>query len=175
MTRQALLLAIKDAAYLEGNFITRSGKPTTYYIDKYLFSTKPEILKNIAEGLLPLLPPADSYDRIGVPELGAVPIGAALSILANKPFFIVRKATKDYGTKRLIEGQFNPGETVVMVEDVLTTGGAILQACDVVRGAGLKTTQVLGIINREEGATEALQAQGLTLTSLFTRSDFNSL
>jgi orotate phosphoribosyltransferase len=174
-TRLDVLKEIKKAAYLEGEFVTRAGKKTNYYIDKYLFETLPHILEPLAEEIAKLLPDPSTYDRLAAPELGSVPITSVVSIKVNKPFVIVRKKTKDYGTKRLIEGKINPGETVVVIEDILTTGGAVLQACDVLRDENVNILEIIGIINREEGAAENIAAKGLTHQNVFTKTELLSV
>jgi orotate phosphoribosyltransferase len=171
----SLLKALKQAAFLEGNFITRSGKPTTYYIDKYLFETKPEILDPLCEALASLFPSPETYDRIAAPELGAVSLAALLSVKLKKPFVIVRKSDKGYGTKRLIEGEFKAGDRVAVIEDILTTGGAVMQACDVLKSENIHVTCIIGVINREEGAFENLFAAGYTtVKALFTTTDLKT-
>ena len=171
----ALLKGIKAAAYLEGDFVTRAGKPTTYYIDKYRFETDPVLLDAVTDALVALFPSSDSYDRIAGPELGAVPLAAVLSVKLKKPFVIVRKEPKGYGTSNQIEGPFDSGDRVVMVEDILTTGGAVLKASLAAVAAGLTVVQIIGVINREEGAVENLAAAGFSsVTSLFTRRDLQS-
>jgi orotate phosphoribosyltransferase len=170
----SLLKRVKETAYLEGNFITRAGKPTTYYIDKYLFSTQPDVLKALGSALAASLPPLDSFDRIAAPELGAVALAAAVAMEVGKPFIIVRKKTKDYGTQKRLEGKAIEGETVVMIEDILTTGGAVLQACESVTEAGLKVKAIVGVINREEGAFENIQKAGYPVSALFTTTDLRS-
>jgi orotate phosphoribosyltransferase len=172
MTNTNLVQKVKKAAYLEGDFVTRAGKKTNYYIDKYLFETTPELLEPISEELAKLFPAPDKYDRIAAPELGAVPLAAVVSIKLNKPFIIVKKETKEYGTKRPIEGKFNPGERVVVLEDVLTTGGAVLRACDILKKEDLKVIDVIGVINREEGARENIAEIGLTMQALISKTDF---
>lgn len=162
-----LLKRIKEVAYLEGEFITRSGKPTHYYIDKYKFETLPDILDNIATELVPLFPSSADYDRIAAPELGAVPVAAVLSVKLKKPFVIVKKAAKEYGTKNLIEGTYKKGDRVVILEDILTTGGAALRAYDILKAEGLHVLGVVGVINREEGADQAIKEKGIFLASLF--------
>jgi orotate phosphoribosyltransferase len=166
-----LVKKVKDVAFLTGNFTTRAGKKTTYYIDKYLFETQPEVLDAITTALLSLLPPADSYDRLAAPELGGVALAAALSIKANKPFVIVRKGSKGYGTEKLIEGAINPNERIVLIEDVLTTAGAALKACDVLLNESCTIVDIIGVINREEGAMENIAAKGLTGKALITTSN----
>ncbi len=170
-----LLASLKYAAYLEGEFVTRSGKPTTYYIDKYLFETKPEILNPLCDALALLFPPSDSYDRIAAPELGAVSLAALLSVKLNKPFVIVRKSDKGYGTRRLIEGEFHPKERMVVIEDILTTGGAVMQACDVLKSESVNIVRIVGVINRQEGAFENLHNAGYSdVKALFTTADLKS-
>jgi orotate phosphoribosyltransferase len=175
MDSETLLRRLKAVAYLEGEFITRSGSKTNYYIDKYLFSTQPDILAALGKTLAALMPEPDSYDRIGAPELGAVAIAAAVAIEVQKPFLIVRKQSKEYGTKRMIEGAHHKGERLVMIEDILTTGGAVLQACQTAEDEGLHVSHILGVINREEGADENIKKRGYALTSLFTRSQLHSV
>lgn len=174
MHNLALCKQIKAAAFLEGEFTTRAGKKTSYYIDKYLFETKPEILDPLADALATLFPASDTYDRIGAPELGAVPIAALLSVKLKKPFIIVRKNPKEYGTTNLLEGEARKGERVVVVEDILTTGGAVLKACKGLEDNGLIITQIIGIINREEGAFENIKNAGHTVIALFTSSDLKA-
>ena len=173
-SKQDLLHLVKEAAYLEGDFTTRAGKKTSYYIDKYLFETRPDILESLAHHLLPLLPPSDTYDRIAAPELGAVSIAAVLSVVAQKPFVIVRKANKDYGTQKMIEGTFNSGEKVVIVEDILTTGGAALAASEVLLKEGATVLSIVGVVNREEGAIENILAKGFEVEALYTSSELKA-
>ena len=171
ISKESLISLIKEAAYLEGDFTTRAGKKTTYYIDKYLFETKPHILKPLAEHIAALCPDPSTYDRLAAPELGAVPITALVSTLVNKPFVIVRKGNKGYGTQKLIEGDINEGEKVIVIEDILTTAGAVLNACDVLDQANVKINHIVGIINREEGADEAIAARGYTSSSLIYKTE----
>lgn len=171
INRLDLLKKIKAAAFLEGEFVTRAGKKTNYYIDKYLFETKPEILDAVTDSIKELLPPLDSFDRIGAPELGAVALAALTAVKVNKPFLIVKKQSKDYGTQRLIEGEFKPGERIVVLEDVLTTGGAVLKAVDVLLANQLKIIDIIGVINREEGAFENISQKGFSVKALFNKTE----
>src|SRR5262249_1190733 len=111
---------IVAAAYLRGDFVLSSGAHSNYYLDKYLFETKPGILRRVAAFLAELVPPGT--DRIAGPELGAVALATALSLEVGLPFVISRRAAKDYSTSKLIEGELYPGERVIVVEDVITTG-----------------------------------------------------
>lgn len=171
MRKAEVLKRIKQAAYLEGDFTTRAGHKTTYYIDKYLFETVPEILEPLAQELALLFPPAHIYDRIAAPELGAVSLGAVLSVILKKPFLIVKKQAKDYGTQRLIEGKFSPAERVMVIEDILTTGGAVLRACDILEQNQLSIVGIVGVLNREEGAMENIAKRNIPTQALFSRTD----
>lgn len=169
-----LIRRVKSAAYLEGEFVTRAGKKTNYYIDKYLFSTDPSILEPLAIALAKLLPDAATYDRIAAPELGAVALAAAVSLVAKKPFVIVRKGDKGYGTNKLMEGLVSAGEKVVVLEDVITTGGAVLKACDVLKANKIEIVKLIGVINREEGGIENIQAAGYAVDALITTTDLRA-
>lgn len=166
-----LLKAIKKAAFLEGDFITRAGKKTNYYIDKYLFETDPYILDLLATEIVKILPDPSTYDRLAAPELGAVAIAAAVAIKVKKPFCIVKKQSKEYGTQKLIEGLCQSGEKMVILEDILTTGGAALRACDILIEKGIQIVELIGVINREEGADENIKAKGIRYKALFSRTD----
>jgi len=168
MTKQELGKAILKAAYLEGDFVLRSGKRSKYYLDKYLFGTKPQILGAIAGEMAKVLP--KSTQRIGGTVLGAVTLATALSLKTGIPAIIVRKAEKDYGTQKLIEGEWKPGEKVTLVEDVVTTGGAALEAAESLKKMGLDVLGVIAVIDREEGGGEAFAAKGVNFQSLFTKT-----
>ena len=169
-----LAKAIKEVAYLEGDFTTRSGKKTSYYIDKYRFETKPDILKEIAAQIAQKLPDSKKYDYLAAPELGGVAIAAAVSIAVNKPFLIVRKKSKGYGTANLIEGPYTKNQTAIMLEDVITTGGAVLTACDILKENKIHVTHIITVIDREEGASETIESNGYTIDRLLTTSDLKN-
>ncbi len=157
-----------DASYLEGDFLLRSGRRSRFYLDKYLFSTQPDLLRDIATGLAAKLPAHEPFDLLAGPELGAVAIVAAVSLASRKPFVIVRKGKKGYGTDKAMEGRSTPGQRVVMVEDVVTSGGAALEAADRLREAGLEVATLLCVVDREEGGREQIEAKGLVFDPLFT-------
>lgn len=171
MDKKELGNLIKEAAYLEGDFILRSGKRSKYYLDKYLFSTKPRILKPLAEEISRALPQDQEYDYLAGPELGAVAIVSAVSLVVNKPFIIVRKAEKEYGTKKLFEGQLEKGKKVVIIEDVLTTGGAALKSAVLLRDWGANVVEIIGVVDREEGARENIEKEGFKMKAVFTKSE----
>jgi orotate phosphoribosyltransferase len=156
------------ASYLEGDFLLRSGRRSRFYLDKYLFSTQPDLLRDIAAGLAQKLPAREPFELLAGPELGAVAIVAAVSLTSGKPFVIVRKGAKGYGTDKAMEGRAEPGQRVVMIEDVVTSGGAALMAVDNLREAGLVVDTLLCVVDREEGGREQIEAKGLAFDPLFT-------
>lgn len=146
----------------------RSGRRSNVYFDKYLFETRPSILRRLGHHLAGLVPPGTQ--RLAAPELGAVLLGGAVSMEADLPLVIVRKETKEYGTSRLLEGRLEVGERVTVIEDVLTTGGEAIKAAARLRDAGATVLKLIAVLDREEGAAANLQAAGLDYTPLFTRS-----
>lgn len=171
MQKAGLIKAIKSCAYLEGDFVTRAGNPTHYYIDKYLFSTNPDTLAPLVDAIVSLLPSPSDYDRLAAPELGAVPIAAVLSVAVKKPFVIVKKESKGYGTQKVVEGTHHPGERMVVIEDIITTGGAALRACEVLSTLGMSVVQVIGVIDREEGGLANLSDHGFRTKALISRTE----
>ncbi len=171
MDKAELAKKVRAAAFLEGDFTLRSGRKSKYYIDKYLFGTKPEILKPLAKELAKLLPPADTYDRLAGPELGAITITTILACEVNKPFVLVRKAPKGYGTDKVFEGELKKGEKVILIEDILTTAGAAIEAATRLRDFGVEILEIIGVVDREEGAAENAQKAGFKLQALFRKSD----
>ena len=157
-----------EASYLEGDFVLRSGRHSKFYLDKYLFSTQPDLLRDIAAGLAEKLSAYEPFDVLAGPELGAVAIVAAVSLAYGKPFLIVRKGEKGYGTSKTLEGRAEPGQRVVMIEDVVTSGGAAIMAAQRLREAGLEVPVLLCVVDREEGGREQIEAQKLVFDPLFT-------
>jgi orotate phosphoribosyltransferase len=167
--RSALGRAIVEAAYLEGDFVLSSGARSNYYLDKYLFETRPEILRPLARALAGILPPG--IDRLAGTELGAVALATALSLETDLPFVIARKGIKEYSTARQIEGLLRPGERVAVVEDVITSGAQAIKAAQLVAAAGAIPTAILAVVDREEGGAEKIAAASFELRALFTRAD----
>jgi len=157
------------AAWLEGDFVLSSGRRSNYYLDKYLFETQPGILRRIGRHLGELVP-AETR-RLAAPELGAVLLGAAVSLELDLPLVLVRKQAKEYGTQRSIEGVLEAGDRVAMIEDVLTTGGEAIRAIEKVRAAGAAVVGLVAVLDREEGAAEQLHRLGVPFTPLFRKSD----
>jgi orotate phosphoribosyltransferase len=171
MTKEELGKLIKEAALLKGEFILRSGRKSNYYFDKYLFETKPEVLAPLTKELAKLLPPLTSFQRLAGPELGAVALVTALSLETKKPFIIVRKEEKLHGTSKMMEGEIFKGEKVVLIEDILTTAGAAIASADKLKHSGIEVVMMIGVLDREEGAREAIAAAGYAFRSLFTKSE----
>jgi orotate phosphoribosyltransferase len=164
--------AIRDHALLEGDFVLRSGRRSRWYLDKYRFETLPEVLGPLGERIAAAVRAADpDAIRIAAPELGAVALGAAASLASGLPFLIVRKQAKDYGTANTIEGVWEPGDRVCLVEDVVTSGGAALEAVEALREAGLECRSAVCVVDREEGGVDALARRAVRLRPLFRASD----
>lgn len=158
-----------NAAYLRGDFVLSSGLRSSYYFDKYLFETKPGILRRVAAMIAAMVPP--EADRLGGPELGAVALTAAVSLETGLPFVILKKQAKGYGTSKAIEGELYERERVVVVEDILTTGGEAIRAANTVTEAGAEVLMILAVIDREQGAQENLTAAGFKSKALFSRTE----
>ena len=131
-----LAAALVEHAYLEGDFLLRSGKRSRYYLDKYRFETRPELLRPLGERIAAIVREhAPDAMRLAAPELGAVALAAAASLDSGLPFLIVRKEAKEYGTANRLEGPYEEGECVCLVEDVVTSGGALLESIEALRGS----------------------------------------
>jgi orotate phosphoribosyltransferase len=173
VTREELARRVAERALLHGDFVLRSGRRSSVYLDKYRFETDPALLGPIGAELAALAAVANepAPHRLAGPELGAVPLAAATALATGIPFLIVRKAAKDYATEGLIEGVFEAGERVLVIEDVVTTGGALIAAVGALRAAGLDVRRALCVLDREEGGAEGLAAVGVRLDPLFRRAD----
>jgi orotate phosphoribosyltransferase len=168
--RQSLGRDLVAAAVLRGDFTLRSGQKSTWYLDKYRLTTDPQLLTRIVDGLATLLP-ADNegIDRIAGTALGAVPLATALSLWSGLPSVFVRvDAAKDHGTAKAIEGVLSQGDRVLLVEDVVTTGGASLTAVDLLQSAGAHVVQVVAVVDREQGGREQFAGRQVPFASLFT-------
>ena len=169
MTRDQLIKRICDVALLRGEFTLRSGRKSNYYLDKYRFETQPDVLAELGKLFASKIP--SHVNRIAGPELGAVALAAAASLASGKPFVIVRNQKKGYGTGKLVEGIFEPGEMLVIVEDIMTTGGQVVEAARTIEAAGLKVKKIIGVIDRLEGARANIEGAGYVFESLFTTLD----
>lgn len=171
MDKAQLAASIKQAAYLEGDFVLRSGKRSKYYLDKYLFCSRPDILAELGRLFAEKIEAVGEVDVIAGPELGAVALAASASLACGKPFAIVRKAKKDYATGKLIEGAPVASKRVVLVEDIGTTAGAALEAAKTLTDAGATVVKLIFAIDRMEGARENVQAAGYEFDSLLSKED----
>jgi orotate phosphoribosyltransferase len=166
--REELAAALREHAYLEGDFVLRSGRRSSYYLDKYRFETRPDLLAALGAQIAAAVAEHEpNAVRIAGPELGAVALAAAASLVSGLPFLIVRKETKGYGTANRLEGVFEEGERVCLVEDVVTSGGAAVAALEVLREAGLECRIAVCVVDREEGGVDALARRGARLVPLF--------
>jgi orotate phosphoribosyltransferase len=159
---------IKKCARLTGRFTLRSGKVSDTYFDKYQFEADPILLRSIAEEMRRLVPP--DIEVLAGLEMGGVPIVTMLSNATGIPAAFIRKHPKEYGTCRYAEGATLVGRRFILVEDVVTSGGAILDALGKLKADGLWPEGVICVIDRETGGRDALAAAGVTLAPLFTFS-----
>ena len=171
MDHAALAKRVKEVALLEGDFTLRSGKKSKIYFDKYLFETQPDVLEAMGQEIARRLPPGTH--RIAGPELGAVALAAAASLASRVPFFIVRNAKKDYGTAKTIEGKLEKGENVVLVEDIVTTGGQVVEAIKNITAAGATVTKVIVALDRLEGGKDNIlqAAPHVAYEPILTKAD----
>ena len=171
-TRQELAQQIYRTSNIHGHFTLRSGITSNEYFDKYLFEGDPRLLRAIAEVMRPLIP--EGVDALAGLELGGVPIATVLSQLTGLPTLFVRKQAKTYGTCKLAEGGEIAGRTLVIVEDVVTSGGQIIESARELRELGADIPRVVCVIDREQGGAENLQAEGLEFFPLLTMSEIKA-
>ncbi len=160
---------IYDTAHITGEFTLRSGAKSNEYFDKYLFEANPELLKDIALAMVKLVPPG--VDALAGLEMGGIPIATMLSQLTGLPVLYVRKKAKDYGTCKIAEGGTVKGRKLLIVEDVVTSGGAILDAAKALRAEGAELAHVVCVIDRESGGPANLANADLILSPLFSMSE----
>lgn len=168
-TRERLARRIRSRAHMTGQFVLRSGDTSTEYFDKYMFEADPPLLWDIAEAMAPLVP--NDVDALAGLELGGVPLAVVLSQVTGLPTRFVRRQAKEYGTARLAEGGGIAGQRLLIVEDVITTGGQVRAAAAALRERGAIVDQVVCVIDREAGGAENLAADHLKLSALFTASE----
>jgi orotate phosphoribosyltransferase len=165
-----------ERALLEGDFVLRSGKRSSWYLDKYRFETEPGILRELGHALAGAVGDFEpDAIRLAAPALGAVALAASASLTSDLPFIIVRGEAKEYGTAKRIEGPFDPGELVCLLEDVVTTGGALAEAVSALREEGLVVRTAVCVVDREEGGSDALARVGVRLRALFRASELPEL
>ncbi len=169
MNKSELAKEIYRASNITGKFKLRSGKYSNEYFDKYLFESDPRILNAIAVHLSQFVD--QNFDALAGLEMGGIPIATALSLKIGKPCLFIRKKAKEYGTCKIAEGGAVESKTLIIIEDVVTSGGAVLDAANALRKLGAKVDNVFCVIDREDNGKENLNQAGLRLFSLFTKSE----
>lgn len=168
----ALARDVDALCRLTGTFTLRSGQVADTYFDKYLFESDPALLRRVAERMVDLLP--EDTELLGGLELGGVPIATMVSSLTGRPALFVRKKAKEYGTCKLAEGPDVAGRRVTLVEDVITTGGAVRDATRALREAGAVVGTVVCAIDRSPEGEDPLADVGLEVRSVLTRADLDA-
>ena len=169
MDRTELIARICATALLRGTFTLRSGRVSQYYLDKYLFETQPDILRQLGQCFAEHVD--DSIARLAGAELGGIPLVTAASLATGKPTVLIRNQRKGYGTAKQLEGALEPGDRVLFVEDVVTTGGQLLEGAQVLRDAGAEVAKIVAVVDRQEGGRANIEAAGFVFESLFTKTD----
>jgi orotate phosphoribosyltransferase len=168
-SRPELARKIFDVAHLTGEFLLRSGKTSNEYFDKYQFESRPELLREIARAMLPLLP--KDTELLGALEMGGIPIATAISLESGIAVTFVRKKAKDYGTCKFAEGPPIKGRRITLIEDVITTGGQVALSCADLKSEGAIVENVLCVIDRSQGDYAKITDAGLKLHALFTMAE----
>ena len=169
MDDKKLIQRLCEAALLRGEFTLRSGRKSKYYLDKYLFETQPDILHALGERFAKHID--GTIDRLAGAELGAIPLVTAAALATGKPTVLIRNQKKDYGTAKQLEGRLENGDRVLLVEDIVTTGGQLLEAAKVLQEAGAKVVKIVAVVDRQEGGREAIEKAGFVFAALFTKTE----
>jgi len=167
--RPALARAIRERSKLTGTLVLRSGATSNTYFDKYLFESDPRLLRAIAEHMAALVPPGT--DLLCGLELGGIPVVTMLSQVTGLPCVFLRKRAKEYGTRKYAEGPALAGRRLLLVEDVVSSGGAIVDQVRMLESDGIRADQAVCVIDRRPAGQDALTDAGVTLTALFTMSE----
>lgn len=169
MNDAALIQRIRETAILHGDFTLRSGRKSKYYLDKYQLETQPEILRALGERFAERI--GAKVDRLAGAELGGIPLVTVTALATGKPIIFIRNQKKDYGTAKQLEGALRVGDLVVLLEDVATTGGQVLEAAKVIEQGGAKVDRIIAAVDRQEGARENVEAAGYVFEALLTKKD----
>jgi orotate phosphoribosyltransferase len=169
MDKLELAARIAETAVLRGQFTLRSGRTSTWYIDKYRFSTKPDILRSLGGMIAASIP--EGTTLLAGAELGGIPLVTTAAMAADLPCLFVRNQKKDYGTAQRFEGAVDASDHVVLVEDVATTGGQVLEAAADIAETGAKVSTIVAVVDRMQGARERIEEAGYTFLPLFTVED----
>jgi orotate phosphoribosyltransferase len=168
----SLASRIYERAHLAGEFILRSGIVSNEYFDKYLLESDPVLLGDIAQAMAAMLP--EGVDALAGLELGGVPLATMISQASGLPTLFVRKQAKTYGTCKLAEGGEVQGRRLAVIEDVVTSGGQVIESCRELRALGAEIALVLCVIDREAGGAQRLASESLELRSLFTMNELGT-
>jgi orotate phosphoribosyltransferase len=169
LTREEVAARIARVALLRGEFTLRSGRKSNFYLDKYLFSTQPEILAELGRMFSERIP--EGTTKLAGAELGGIPLVTAASLVSGLPCVFIRNQKKDYGTAKQLEGSLDGEDRVVIVEDVATTGGQVLEAAKVIAETGATIVKIVATIDRLEGARKNIEDAGFAFDALFTVRD----
>jgi orotate phosphoribosyltransferase len=169
MGRVTLAARVFAASHLTGTFVLRSGRKADHYFDKYRFESDPALLADVVAALVPLVPP--EVDGLAGLELGGVPLATMLSSVTGLPAYFVRKEPKKYGTEKVCEGGEIEGLRLLVIEDVVTTGGQMVLSAQDLRAEGAVVEYALCVIDREGGGADVVGAEGIQLRALFTMRD----
>lgn len=172
MIKAELAKSIFNTSYLTGEFLLRSGKISNEYFDKYLFESNPLLLKHISRYMVELLP--NGTEMLAGLEMGGIPIATAISLDCGIPVAFIRKNAKNYGTCKVNEGPSMKGKNIVIIEDVITSGGQVILSAEDIRKTGAHILCTICVINRQQGGLEALEKAGIPLISLFTMDELKS-
>ncbi|UCH25559.1 MAG: orotate phosphoribosyltransferase [Trueperaceae bacterium] len=172
MPSTELAREIFEVAHLTGEFLLRSGVISKEYFDKYLFETDPALLLEIARSMVPMVPL--EAELLGGLELGGIPLATVMSQLTGLPSLFIRKEAKAYGTRKLAEGGGFSGKNVLLVEDVITSGGQVILSAEALRALGATVDHAVCVIDREAGGREALAEAGIDLKPLFTMGELKA-
>ena len=171
MDRTHLAVDVNAACRLYGQFQLRSGQTSNEYFDKYLFEADPALLKRVSQAMVPLIP--SNTELLGGLELGGVPIATVLSQITGLPTVFVRKEAKKYGTCRLAEGANVAGRTVTLIEDVITTGGAVRNAALALRSDNADVSTVICAIDRRPETGSVLDDISVAVLAVMTKSELD--
>jgi orotate phosphoribosyltransferase len=175
MDRDELAKRLQEMCRLKGRFVLRSGQVSEFYFDKYQFEADPQLLRAVADLAVALIP--EGTELLAGLELGGVPVATAMSLATGIPQVLVRKEAKTYGTAKLAEGPDVDGRGVLVVEDVITTGGQVVASTEELRSLGAVIESVLWVIDRRPAPTgpDKLSGAGLSVISLFTADDLGGV
>lgn len=172
MNKQELAKQVFRLSHRTGTFKLRSGQTSNEYFDKYQFESRPQVLREIAKMLVPMIP--KETELLGALEMGGIPIATAIALETGHEVVFIRKQPKDYGTCRFAEGPDIAGKKITLIEDVITTGGQVVISAGDLRADGAIITDVVGVIDRSEGKTQKISEAGLKLHALFTMAELKA-